>query len=168
MAEEKVRRLSSTLLKKGYRALGFKVTSSTTTLTMITAVVKQHPSPALVFQRLVTGWCLKPIKSKTRNVVEAFRQGNKAEPIIHDNVILFIQTNTKGFIVVIQAFRVGLIKSRDDFISSVSPDAVVVLECKTIGLPTDDESSLGRDVRKLAAFLSTNTELAEKVQCNAV
>jgi hypothetical protein len=122
----------------------------------------------LVFQRLVTGWCLKPIKSKTRNIIEAFRQGNKAEPIIHVNVIPFLKTNTKGFISVVQAFNVGLVKSRDDIISSVSPDAVFVLECKTVGLAIDDESRLASDVRKLTAFLSSSTEFAEKVQDNKI
>jgi hypothetical protein len=133
---------------------------------MIDAVVKQHPSTALVFQKLVTGWCLRPIKSKGRDIVEAFRQGNKAEPLIHDNVIPFIETNTKGFIIVVQAFRVGLIKSRDDYISSVSPDAVCVVQCKLTGLTADEESRLASDVRKLYSFVSTNVDLAETILDN--
>jgi hypothetical protein len=142
---EQVRHLQPALLRK-----------ASTTETMIQAVVKQHPSAALVFQKLVTGWCLRPIKSTARNVVEAFRQSNKAEPIIHNNVIPFIGTSTKGYIIVVQAFRVGLIKSRDDYISSVSPDPVCVVECKLTGLQVQDESRLAVDVRKL-----TKTEMVQ-------
>jgi hypothetical protein len=56
---------------------------------------------------------------------------------------------------------VGLVKSRTDHISVVSPDAVCVLECTTIGLANNDESKLAGDIKKLSKFLSTTDEMVE-------
>jgi hypothetical protein len=64
---------------------------------------------------------------------------------------------------VVQAFNVGLVKSRDDHVSAVFPDAVCVLECRTVGLASEDERPLAGGVRKLAEFLSTNQHSAEEV-----
>jgi hypothetical protein len=150
-------------LKKGYKALGYRATSSTSRDAVIDVLVKQHPSDSLIYQKLVTGWCMAPIKSKRKDVVESFRQGNMAEPMIHQNVIPFIQTNTKGLIHVIQAFQVGLVKSREDHVSAVSPDAVCVMGCTTVGLADDDDSKLANHVRKLSRYLTTRTEGVEKV-----
>jgi hypothetical protein len=64
---------------------------------------------------------------------------------------------------VMQAFNVGVVKSRDDHVSAVSPDAVCVLECTTVGLASENERPLALGVRKLAEFLSTNPHLVEEV-----
>jgi hypothetical protein len=85
-------------LALAYKALGYKETSVTSPAEMLNAVVKQHPSPSLVFQKLVTCWRMAPIKSKRKDVVKYFRQGKVAEPIIHANVPPFIKTNTKGLV----------------------------------------------------------------------
>jgi hypothetical protein len=53
-------------LKKAYKALGFRHNSRTTREEMMLAVKKQHPSNALVFQKIVTPWCMTPIKRKKR------------------------------------------------------------------------------------------------------
>jgi hypothetical protein len=84
---------------------------------MTLAVTKQHPSNALVFQKIVTSWCMAPIKRKNRDVVEAFRQGKLAEPLIHENVVAFLSSHSKGMLNITQAFNVGLVKSRYDGIS---------------------------------------------------
>jgi hypothetical protein len=78
------------------------------------------------------------------------------------NVLPFIKTNTKGLVHVVQTFGVGLVKSRDDHISAVSPDAVCVFECSNVGLAANDESKLVRDVRQLCSFLSTTNGLVER------
>jgi hypothetical protein len=109
-----------------------------------------------------TCWCMAPVKSKRKDVVESFRQGKVAEPKIHANVLPFIETNTKGLVHVVQTFGVGLVKSRDDHISANSPDAVCALECSTVGLAANDEFKLVRDVRKLCSFLSTTNGLVER------
>jgi hypothetical protein len=77
---------------------------------------------------------MAPIKSKRKDVVESFLQGNMAEPMRHENVLPFIKTNTNGLIHVVQAFQVGLVNSREDNISAGPPDAVCVMECTTVGL----------------------------------
>jgi hypothetical protein len=83
---------------------------------MVSAVAKQHPSDALIFQKIVTAWCMTPIKKKNRDVIEAFRQGKVAEPLIHENVVEFIAQHTKGMVSVEQGFNIGLVKSRADHI----------------------------------------------------
>jgi hypothetical protein len=89
-----------------------------------------------------------------------------AEPIIHENTLPFINLNAKGWICVVQAYNVGLIKSRQDHISAISPDAMCVIECSTVGLQSTDESSLAIVVRKLSQFLSDVTDEVENVQDN--
>ena len=146
--------VSLPVLKKAYRALGHMPTSKTPRQDMITAVTRQHPSDMLVFQKIVTSWCMTPIKKKNRDIVEAFRQGKVAEPLIHDNVAEFIRIHTKGMILVSQGFNVGLVKSRDDKISAVSPDALAVLECATSLTPGVSEyGQIALDSDKLVAFL---------------
>jgi hypothetical protein len=109
----------------------------------------------LVFQKIVTLWCMTPIKKKNRDVVEAFRQGKVAEPLIHDNVAEFIRIHTKGMILVSQGFNVGLVKSRDDKISAVSPDALAVLECATSLTPgVSKYAQIALDSEKLAGCIS--------------
>lgn len=169
-SNEQIGTLTPSALKKAYKALGFKATSSTTCPIMIEALVKQYPSDSLVFQKLVTAWCMAPIKSKSKGIVESFRQGLMAEPLIHENVVAFIKTHSREMITVVQAFNIGLVKCRDDHVSAVSPDAICVLECSTVPLATDDESQLASDVKKLSEFLSTSCEdnnLVEELQRGA-
>jgi hypothetical protein len=71
------------------------------------------------------------------------------ELMIHNNYVPFNALNRDGFIFVAQAFNVGLVKSRDDHMSAVSPDVVCVLEYTTEGWATQDERPLARVVRKL-------------------
>jgi hypothetical protein len=89
-----------------------------------------------------------------------------AEPIIHEHILPFINLNAKGWICVVQAYNVGLIKSRQDHISEVSPDAMCDIECSTVGLQSTDESSLAMGVRKLSQFLSDVTDEVENLQDN--
>jgi len=152
--KEQVARTSPTALKKAYKSLGYKAAAATTTETMVEVVAKQHPSDALVFQRIVQAWCMTPIKRKNKEVVEAFQQGRLAEPLIHANVASFINRHSKGLITIRQAFDVGLLKHRSNPILAVSPDAVAVLH--VVGTLSDDisvESQLGQDHCKLIAFI---------------
>jgi hypothetical protein len=71
------------------------------------------------------------------------------ELMIHNSYVPFNTRNRDGFIFVAQAFNVGLVKSRDDRMSTVSPDVVCVLEYTTEGWATQDERPLARVVRKL-------------------
>jgi hypothetical protein len=91
---------------------------------------------------------MAPIKSKRKEIVEQFRQGNIGELMIHNNYVPYNPPNRDGFIFVAQAFNVGLVKSRDDHTSAVSPDVVCVLEYTTEGWATQDERPLAGDVRK--------------------
>jgi hypothetical protein len=68
-----------------------------------------------------------------------------------------------GLIHVVQAFQVGLVRSREDDISAVSPDAVCVMECTTVGLVEDDDSRLACHVSKLSQYLTELTKAVEKV-----
>jgi hypothetical protein len=110
-SSEQITTLTTTQLKKAYKALGFKATCSTTGLTMIEALVKQYPSDLLVFQKLVMAWCMAPIKSKSKGIVKSFQQGQMAEPLIHENVVAFIKMHSREMITVVQAFNVGHVKS---------------------------------------------------------
>jgi hypothetical protein len=103
---------------------------------------------------------MTPIKSKRKDIVESFRQWKLAESRIHSNVVPFIKYNTSGFIYIVQAFSVGLVKNRDDHISAVSPDAVCVLGCTAVTLPPNGENNLAHNVRKLCDFLETCTEFS--------
>jgi hypothetical protein len=55
-----------------------------------------------------------------------------------------------------------LLRAETTTIFAVSPDAVCVFECSTVGLAANDESKLVRDVRKLCSFLSTTNGLVER------
>jgi hypothetical protein len=73
---ERITILPVASLRTNFTALGYKATTSTPSQTMIDAMVQQHPSDSLVHQKLLTGWCMAPIKSKRKEIVESFRQGN--------------------------------------------------------------------------------------------
>jgi hypothetical protein len=111
-SRERVSSFPPTELRKGYKVLGYKVTTNTQRQSMVDALVMQHPSQSLVYQKVATAWCMAPIKSKRKDVIESFRQGNLAEPKINENVIPFINTNTNGCVYVVRAFNVGLIKAK--------------------------------------------------------
>ena len=51
-----------------------------------------------------------------------------AELLIHGNIMSFLKHQSKGVIIIMQAFNVGLIKSKVDHSSAVSPDATAVLK----------------------------------------
>jgi hypothetical protein len=114
LLERKSRESISTLpvvsLKKAYKALGCKVTTSRSTprQTMVDSILKQHPTHSLVYKKNVRSWFMAPIQSQ---IVESFRQGNIAESEINDNILPFIKLNTKGMTYVVQAYIVGRIKS---------------------------------------------------------
>lgn len=165
---EQIIRLTPRNMKTAYKTLGYEATASTTREEYIDKLCKQYPSPSLVYQKLVTSWCMAPIKSRTKGVVESFRQGKLAEKMIHSNVVPFVNNNTSGLIYILQAFNVGLVKNREDHISAVSPDAVCVLGCTTVGLSPNNESLLAASVRKLCEFLDTCDEVSvEKVVENS-
>jgi hypothetical protein len=88
---------------------------------------------------LVTDWYMAPVKSKRKDVIESFRKGHLAEPKIHDKIVPFINTKTKGFINVVQVFNAGLIKSKIEHILAVSPDALCILGYTTVGLTDVDD-----------------------------
>jgi hypothetical protein len=129
--EEQLATATLPMLRKAYKTLGFKVSNKTTRQEMTEAVARQHPSNSLVYQRLVTSWCMTPIKKKSKEIVEAFRQGKLAEPLIHNNVANFLVQHSKGMLSIPQLINAGLVKSRGDHISAVSPDAMAVLQCVT-------------------------------------
>jgi hypothetical protein len=56
---------------------------------MVDAIANQHPSQSLVLQKLVTGWCMTPVKSNGKDVIESFRKGHLGEPKIRENTIAF-------------------------------------------------------------------------------
>jgi hypothetical protein len=95
---------------------------------------------------------------KNKNSVDSLWQGTLAEPLIHDSILPFIKAHSKGSTCVVQAFHLGLVKSREDHVSAVSPDAICVVECSTAVLRGDDDSTLASYVRKLFGFLSTITD----------
>jgi hypothetical protein len=60
--QEELAGVQLTTLKKAYKALGFRWNLRTTREEMTLAVSNQHPSNAL--QKIVTSWCMTPIKRK--------------------------------------------------------------------------------------------------------
>ena len=80
-SRDEVNKLSLTTLRNAYKTLGYKVIPGAqciNTQSMVDVVTRQHPSASLVFQKLVTNWCLTPIKKKGKDVIESFRQGHLA------------------------------------------------------------------------------------------
>jgi len=132
---------------------------------MTLAVTKQHPSNALVFQKIVTSWCMAPIKRKNRDVVEAFRQGKLAKPLIHENVVAFLSSHSQGMLNITQEFNVRLVKSRYDGISAVSPDAIAVLQIAT-EVPTEvaGDSKIAKDCENLVSYLGKLSDADETVE----
>ncbi len=73
----------------------------------------------------------------------------RVELLIHNNVVDFLQIQSKGMITVDQSFHVGLVKSHTDGISVASLDAMALLKCSaesTGALRLDDLSIVSRFV----------------------
>ena len=121
---------------------------------LLRTVNKMHVSPKLVFEKIVKAWCMAPIKSRSKNIQEAFRKGHIAEKETNKNIAGFINYHSRNQIEIERIYNCGLIYSMTDRVSAVSPDAMSIIK---INVPTEGNSNVL--CQKLKDFFDVNANL---------
>jgi hypothetical protein len=123
-------------LKNACKVLGFM--SVSTFEEAKTILMRQIPHESLVFKKCVASWCMAPIKQKTRETINSFRNGNLAEPNIHASITAVVSQCSA--LKVELAFEVGLLQKKNDRITAVSPDAISILS-SPVTIDVHDEAA---------------------------
>ncbi len=126
---------------------------------------KQHPHIKLVYSKFVKSWCMTPIKQKSRPAINAFAQGKKAEPFIHNAVKTYFTSNFTH-LKVKHLYTTGLVQKKNELLISASPDAMCIISYpKEIKQSkTNDYMALFQERNLISKFATFVTEMGANLK----